>query len=315
MKFVLFSDLHLEAPFGWDGPSLVNERRSALRQVLGNILDLADEVEADAVFCGGDLFEHTVANHGTGEFLRSAFESIAPVPVYISPGNHDWYGSESLYLRTSWSPNVHIFRDSSLRPVELESGLTLWGAAHRGPFRAAGFLDALHIDREGTHIALFHGSEEKGMSHEEWGDTNAPFSADQIPAGGLHHAFVGHYHEHHDGEHHTYSGNPDPLTIAEGLEVGSLNRGAVVVDVLPSGALERQRRRVAVTQVHDITLDVSSVLSEDELYALIEVSLDGLSGIARVTFDGLAACDAGFDNLTDVSTSLDVVHVRAGIQL
>ncbi len=315
MKFVLFSDLHLEAPFGWDGPSLVNERRSALRQVLGKILDLADEVQADAVFCGGDLFEHTMASQETGEFLRAAFDSIAPVPVFISPGNHDWYGSESLYVRTNWSPNVHVFGEGSLQPVELEPGLTLWGAAHVAPFRATGFLDSLQIDRAGTHIALFHGSEEKGMSHEESGDTNAPFSAEQIPACGLHHAFVGHYHEHNDGEHHTYSGNPDPLTIAEGHEITSLDRGAVVVDVLPSGTLERQRRRVAVTQVHDITLDVSSVLNEGELHALIEVSLDGLSGIARVTLDGLAASDAGFENLADVSTSLDVVHVRAGIQL
>lgn len=310
MRFVLFSDVHLEAPFGWEGPSLELPRRRALRAVLSNILSLADDVGADAVLCGGDLYESTLAGSETGEFLRLAFEAIAPIPVYISPGNHDWFGPQSLYQNVKWSPNVHIFSDSTLQPVRLDDGLTLWGGAHRAPSRTDGFLDTFSTEGYGVHIALFHGSEIEGMTHERRGDSNARFSAEQIPASGLHHAFVGHYHEHHDAEHYTYSGNPDPLTFAEKYERGSAERGVVVADVKPDGRIHRERRRVAITQIHEIIIDVSGAESSRDICTLVAETLEGLHGVARVTFEGGSSVQLPIDALRELETSLDGVHFR-----
>ena len=50
-------------------------------------------------------------------------------------------GPQSLYTVVEWSPNVHVFRESSLRRVELDDGLTLWGAAHLAPANTNNFLD------------------------------------------------------------------------------------------------------------------------------------------------------------------------------
>jgi len=311
VRFVFFSDLHLCAPFGWDGPPLVHERQASLRKVLANILGLADEVRADAVLCGGDLYESGLADGDTGEFLRGMLASIAPLPVFIAPGNHDWFGPQSLYRQVQWSSNVHIFSESSLQPLELESGLTLWGAAHRVPSRRSGSLDGFEVVGGGVHIALLHGSEARGMSHEESGDTNAPFFEEQIPACGLDHAFVGHYHEHRDGEYHTYSGNPDPLTLAEKHEPESANRGPVVVDVNNDGSIERKRRRVATTQIHDLTVDVASARTLVEVEAIVESSLEGLTGIAQVTIEGGLALLGGFVGLGRLATTLDGLHVRS----
>ena len=54
MKFVLFSDLHLDAPFVGLGSDVASRRRQALRDTLRTITELARRVRADALLCGGD---------------------------------------------------------------------------------------------------------------------------------------------------------------------------------------------------------------------------------------------------------------------
>src|SRR6185369_3628622 len=129
MKFVLFADLHLDAPFAWLGGSQLaaRRRRQALRDTLRNVVQLTREVEATALVCAGDLYEQARFSADTGAFLEHIFTELDPTPVYLAPGNHDWYSQDSLYHQIRWSPNVHIFTEDKLTPVPLEAGITLWG--------------------------------------------------------------------------------------------------------------------------------------------------------------------------------------------
>ena len=169
VKLVFFADLHLDAPFAWLGGSQLaaRRRRQALRETLGTIVRLADVIHADALLCAGDLFEQARYTPDTAAFLERSFEEIEPMSVFLAPGNHDWYGTESPYRQARWSPNVHIFTEDRLRPVPLRDGLTLWGAAHRSPARTLGFLDDFRGDRGGIHLALFHSSERGGFPLDE----------------------------------------------------------------------------------------------------------------------------------------------------
>lgn len=117
----------------------------------------------------------------------------------------------------SWTPNVHVFTEAGLSPVELADGLTLWGAAHRAPANTDGFFEhGFKVDRGGVNVALFHGSERGELTWQEEGKApHAPFHAWQIPEAGLDHVFCGHFHAPRDAERHTYPGNPDPLTFGE----------------------------------------------------------------------------------------------------
>jgi len=133
LKLAVLSDTHLDAPFVWAGPEVARRRRRALRDALSRAVELAVELEVDAVLCGGDLYEHDRFSSDMRQFLRAAFEKLHPTPVYVSPGNHDWHGPQSLYSRPEWSPNVRIFEGDRLEAVTLLDGLTLWGAAHRAP--------------------------------------------------------------------------------------------------------------------------------------------------------------------------------------
>ena len=305
MKLVLFSDLHLDTPFTWAGPALARSRRIALQETLENILSVASDVKADAILCGGDLYEHEMISPDTEDFLRQSFGEIAPIPVYIAPGNHDWFGPESAYQRIDWSSNVTVFSKSSLQRIEIEDGLSLWGAAHRAPANTDGFLDDFTVDGSGVHLALFHGSELNWTAALVDGKVaHAPFEEKQISDAGFGHAFLGHYHKPFDGPYHTYPGNPDPLTFGETGE-----RGLVVATVGPNGAIESERVSVAVTTVTDLKVDVAGATNGGEVREKVSVALEGLIGVARVTLYGELAeqVDLQLTDLKGIESDLDDV--------
>jgi DNA repair exonuclease SbcCD nuclease subunit len=286
MKLVLFGDLHLDAHFAWlgVGQEAARRRRQALRDALRNILAVVHETQADALLCSGDLYEQERVSPDTAAFLRAIFEEIAPTPVFISPGNHDWFGPQSLYAHVPWSPNVHIFSEAQLTPIELEEGLTLWGAAHRAPADTANFFEGFSThEKSGVHLALVHASEQSW-----WGDMaqtqqpHAPFRAEEIEATGIKHALLGHLHTAKNAPSFTYPGNPDPLGFGELGEV----RGAVLVTVHADGSIDRDRRRVAVTEVHDLEIDVTGCISREEIRDRIRGTLSGLDGYVRVCVRG-----------------------------
>src|SRR5262249_32140679 len=96
MRVVLFADLHLDTAFAWAGREVARRRRQRLRDVLVRIAELAVDVHADALLCAGDLYEHDRVLPDTAEFVRRTFEDFHPLPVYLAPGNHAWFGPARL---------------------------------------------------------------------------------------------------------------------------------------------------------------------------------------------------------------------------
>ena len=294
MRFLLFSDLHLDTPFRWAGRELATARRQALRDTLCGISELAQTQAVDALLCAGDLYEHERFSADTANFLRETFARLDPLPVLLAPGNHDWFGPQSIYRQQEWSPNVHVFDQPRLTPYELTDGLTLWGAGHCAPANTDGFFEqGFQVDRGGVNLALFHGSERAQLRWQEDGKApHAPFTADDIPRSGLDHALCGHFHTPADAQWHTYPGNPDPLAFGEtGV------RGAVLVEVSSGGDVERTRHRVAVSQVHDRAVDLTGVAHSNEARERVAVAVAGLQGVVRVTLTGEVDPDVDLQHL------------------
>lgn len=322
MKFLHFADLHLDTPFRWAPPELARARRQGLRQTLTRICHLVAEHQVDALTCGGDLYENERFTPDTAAFLRATFAQLYPLPVFLAPGNHDWYGPRSLYRQVAWSPNVHVFDTTTLTPVPLADGLTLWGAAHRAPANTPGFLDGFNVDRGGVHVAVFHGSEQHAFPLQGEGKVpHAPFRAEQITEAGLAHALLGHFHTPTEAPTHTYPGNPDPLTFGE-----TGTRGPVLITVADDASVSRERFTVATSAVHDVTADLSGVTHSGEVIARVLEAVATLSGVARVTLQGevgpevdlrlpdvAAACPAHLDallpRLGSVRVSYDFAHL------
>lgn len=309
MKLLHFADLHLDVPFAWATPEAARTRRRNRRETLTRIIALAEAEAVDAILCAGDLFEHDRIGPDTVEFLRSTFERTDR-RIFLAPGNHDWLSERSPYELVEWSPNVHLFTEAALRPVELTDGLTLWGAAHRAPANTDGFFAGFRVDRAGVHLALAHASERSALTWQESGKRpHAPFEAVEIEAAGIDHAFLGHYHLPRDADRHTYPGNPDPLEFGEAGE-----RGAVIATVQPDGRVVRERRSVAVSEVHDLELNVDGAAHSDDVASVVRERIAPLGGCVRLTLNGELSPSVQLDlrELERLGSHLDGLVVRAG---
>ena len=238
------------------------------------------------------------------------FKRIHPIPVYIAPGNHDWNGPGSLYRSVEWSDNVHIFAENRLQPVEIDDGLTLWGAAHLGPANTPGFLSSFCVDRGGVNLALFHGSERGSLTEQGEGKSpHAPFEAQEITGAGIDHAFLGHYHRPKADPRFTYPGNPDPLSFGEDGE-----RGLVIASVSDDGSVELRRVNVAVTEVRDIDVDITGCTSQQDIRDRVEEHIKDIASVTRVTLSGELDpnVDLSTSDLPSLSTGADSLIVRTG---
>lgn len=284
VRLVLFSDLHLDRPFKWAGPVVGRKLRTAIRDTLERICELVTEERADALLCAGDLYEQALFKPDTIAFLQRIFSEIAPISVFIAPGNHDWYGPESLYAKAQWSPNVHVFREQAFAPVNIGDEVTLWGIAHTRPECSRDFLRGFEAPAETLNLALFHGSEQTYLAAQIAQDSNkvahAPFREAEIRQARLTHAFVGHYHLPKDTEWLTYPGTPQPLAFGEGAG------GAVIVDLAEGRIVDRRRVQVSSIQFHDLVLDVTGASDAAEVRRRVGTLTGDLRGVARITVSG-----------------------------
>jgi exonuclease SbcD len=282
MRLLLFSDLHLERPFRWADPEVGRARRSNLRTALGRIVELADSLRVDALCCGGDLYEHDGFAPDTTPFLVETFAKIAPVPVLLAPGNHDACVPTSIYRQARWSPNVTVFDEPVLRPVELTPGCTVWGAGHVHFAGTDDFLRGFRVDRGGCNMALFHGSEQGAFAFQGTEkEPHAPFRAEEIRLAGFDFALLGHFHRPQVTESFVYPGNPDPLEFGE-----DGRRGPVLVELGDGGRVRTETIPVAVSAVATVGVDLSGVTHLDEAQERARVALVGCAGTVRLTLSG-----------------------------
>ncbi|HEY9085909.1 MAG TPA: metallophosphoesterase [Candidatus Tyrphobacter sp.] len=307
MKFVVFSDLHLDRSFRWPSPALARRLRGGIRETFGRICELAARENADALLCAGDLFEQESFTPDTMEMLCNAFGKLAPMPVALAPGNHDWYGPGSLYAHARWGPNVKVFDKPQLTQLPLGDGYVLWGAAHCAPVNTSDFLEHFRAAQSDWNVALFHGSERAFLTEQVEGKLpHAPFTEDEILSANLIHAFVGHYHRPKDGRWLTYPGAPQPLAFGEG-------QGTAVVAEFDGGILKKRRREmVSSIPFHDVAIDVSGMPSMSEIIKHAQEKIAGLTGVARITLRGslAEAVELRLDDLQRIESGLEGIVAR-----
>ncbi|MBI2422140.1 MAG: DNA repair exonuclease [Candidatus Hydrogenedentes bacterium] len=196
MKLIHTADIHLDASYaGATAPvGYGKRRRRRLREVFADILTRGLEWPADAILIPGDLFDHDRVSRDTVAFLSEQFIRVAPLPVFIAPGNHDPYQADSPYATERWPKNVHVFSEAAWRSVELAGlPLTVHGFAFDGPDISDNPFPELKVPRDGRiHVALGHGSE---RAHQpEHAQSYAAFSAAEVVQPGLHYLALGHFH-------------------------------------------------------------------------------------------------------------------------
>ena len=107
LKILHSADWHLDSPFAAFAPEDGDYLRRQSRRIPGEIAQLCRREGCDLMLLAGDLFDGPYTRESLTE-LREALK-YAGVPVFISPGNHDYVGANSPWTEERWPENVHIF--------------------------------------------------------------------------------------------------------------------------------------------------------------------------------------------------------------
>ena len=190
IRFLHAADLHLDSPFEGLRAGKAAVRRAEQRQLLQRLAELVQREELQLVLLPGDLLDSDLSYAETGEALCACLRQMA-VPVFIAPGNHDWYSAHSPYARLPLPENVHVFTKNEIESVALPGlGVRVYGAAYTGResppllsgFRAEGGDGLLNL-------LCLHAEVTKQPS------PYAPIREEELALSGLHYAALGHVHK------------------------------------------------------------------------------------------------------------------------
>ena len=188
MKLLHSADWHLDSPIYGRTQEQSNLLREALLRLPHKVTAAAKAENCDLMLLSGDLFDGPY----TPESLPAVKTALkeAQIPVFISPGNHDFVGAASPWLTETWPENVHIFTSRSVESKIIpELSCRVYGAAFTA-MEDSGLLEDFHIcGNEKFHLGVFHGDPTIA------GSPYGAITAEQVRASGLTYLALGHIHK------------------------------------------------------------------------------------------------------------------------
>lgn len=214
LRFLQFSDAHIDpalthVKLGWP-PDKREQRIGEINKLIADLPRLAQERQVEAVLIPGDLWDDETVSADTAAMVIETCAAFSPIPVFIAPGNHDFYSPLSFYnpdilrLRSLpvWPDNVFIFRSEQfqtiIHPTRPDVSLTGRAFHHHAPTAQRWLAQPIVRPETPISILLFHGSllSYEGPDANLPGKSTAPFSADELVDQNFSYAALGHYHHY-----------------------------------------------------------------------------------------------------------------------
>lgn len=188
MKILHSADWHIDSPFTGRTPEQREILRRAQLKIPQLVADACVREGCDIMLLAGDIFDGAYTREGY-EAVYSALASCG-VPVFISPGNHDFYAPNSPWAQERWSENVHIFRKGAIESVALpEIDVRVFGAAFTS-MDSPDLLADFHTENsERFCLAVLHGDPLNASSPYD------PITTNELRASGLDYVALGHIHK------------------------------------------------------------------------------------------------------------------------
>ena len=185
IKILHSGDWHLDSPLQGKSTGQTATLRQELGKIPGKLADLCRQEQCDLVLLSGDLFDgpYTQASY---RLVYDALRRMG-VPVFLSPGNHDYICPESPYEKEIWPENVHIFKKQQIEWVDIpELSVRVYGAGFQS-MDCPGLLEAFKA--EGTAVGVFHGDPTQVNSPYN------PITKQQVQQSELQYLALGHVHK------------------------------------------------------------------------------------------------------------------------
>lgn len=188
IKILHSADWHLDAPMQGFSPEQRALLQKNLLNIPGKLAAICKAEKCDLVLLAGDLFDGPYTKESFYA-VKNALEEMA-VPVFITPGNHDFCSVSSPYLTELWPDNVHIFTRPVVENVALpQFSCRIYGAGYTSMECQSLLQDFSLTGAEKYHIGVLHADPAATES------TYSPLTRQQIAASGLSYLALGHIHK------------------------------------------------------------------------------------------------------------------------
>ncbi len=280
IKILHAADFHLDSPFEGLSAAKAAIRRGEQRDLLSSLVKLASDEQADLMLLSGDLLDSGTSFRETGEALVAALLE-APCPVFIAPGNHDYYSERSVYAQLTLPEQVRVFTGNSIRFYSVPGcDARVYGAAFTDR-HCAPLLRGFHAERKDGIYNLL-------CMHGEVGNSNSvynPVTAEDLAASGMDYVGLGHVHQasgllKSGNTWYSWPGCP------EGRGFDETGEKTVNLVTLEGSSAVLETRSIAKRRYCSLVLDVT----EKDPLLLIHTSLpeDPSEDIYRITLTGSA---------------------------
>ena len=188
IKILHSADWHLDAPMSGHSQEAADYLRSQQKKLPEKIVKLAKAENCQLMLLAGDLFDGSCS----ADTVRTVQQALkdAEMPVFLSPGNHDFLSPDSPYQMEGWPENVHIFTKPQIESVVLEDlNCRIYGAGYQAMDCPGLLADFQAAGEEAWHLGVLHG--EADTSRSDY----CPITKEQIKASGLAYLALGHIHK------------------------------------------------------------------------------------------------------------------------
>ena len=187
MKILHSADWHLDSPILGRSEDQAQLLRRHLLQLPGKIAGICRAEHCDMMLLAGDLFDGPWSSDSI-RVLKDALEEAA-VPVFITPGNHDFAAGNSPWLTEAFPENVHIFRRPVMESVDLpELNCRVYGAGFAA-MDCPSLLENFQAEPGITAIGILHGDPAQASSPYN------PITNAQVAQSGFAYLALGHIHK------------------------------------------------------------------------------------------------------------------------
>ena len=299
MRIIHAADFHLDSPFDALSPEQAVQRRAEQRQILDRLVELARSTRAEAVLLSGDLLDGDRVYQETVEALSRALEQMQ-VPVFISPGNHDYYTHRSPYAVNHWPKNVHIFRSGRMEEVELPHlNAVIHGAAFTADGQGDSLLRGFSVPDDGKlHLMVLHADVDA-----QQGSRYCPVASEDIASSGLDYLALGHIHmgsgvQYAGSVPWAYPGCPEGRGFDElgpkGVLCGEVEHGKADLTFVPLCRRQYHIHELTLTAEDTVETVAAQVLTHASADHLVRFVLKGESGPDALDLNALTERCAGF---------------------
>jgi exonuclease SbcD len=279
-RFVHAADLHIDSPFAGVGDAdnrVATRLREATYEAFQNLVDLCINQNADFLVIAGDVYDGADRSVRAQLRFRDGLSKLSEkgIKTFVVHGNHDpldgWQSS------ITWPEGVHIF-GATPEWVNFEKNGEVVAAVQGMSYPTREVNDNLAVQFSPPTsgnlfaIGLLHANVGANSAHPNY----APCTVEDLSESGIDYWALGHVHTRQTLKRAApviaYPGNTQGR---HPNETGA--RGALVVDVDPSGASRSEFVALDVVRWERSQVDISNLETIDSLDSAIRQATDNLS--------------------------------------